>query len=177
MKHPPMQRPLTFAALACALAACTPSNAPERSGGAPVTGDTPASRTPATPVDATATRLTVYSGDYESLANAMPPQAGMPGYALVERPLHFDLKSGRNDLREAALPPSMDASAATLRAQSPGVTIEGQRYHTALSGTQDALAQSIGRKVTVEHTSGGAMRCRSRLIIFLKRRALSSVSL
>src|SRR5579862_2676300 len=33
------------------------------------------------------------------------------------------------------------------------------------------------RQRSEEHTSGGAIRCRSRPIIFLKRRALSSVSL
>ena len=164
MKHPPMQRPLTFAALACALAACTPSKAPDSTVAAPATDKPTAAPATAAP-DNSSTRLTVYSGDYESLSAAMVPQAGMPGYALVERPLHFELKSGRNDVRETALPLSIDASAATLRTQSPGVTIEGQRYTTALAGTQDALAQAIGRKVTVEHTSGGAKQTDSGVLV------------
>ncbi|MGO4782146.1 hypothetical protein AB4084_42320, partial [Lysobacter sp. 2RAB21] len=54
-----------------------------------------------------ATRLTVYSGDYESLANVRSASAGMPGYALVERPLRFELKRGGNSLSDKPLPPSM----------------------------------------------------------------------
>ncbi len=156
MKQSLMQHPLTFAALACALAACTPSKAPDNAAGSPTTTDKPTAAPAPAASDSTSTRLTVYSGDYESLSAAMAPQAGMPGYALVERPLRFELKSGSNDIRETALPISIDAGAATLRTQAPGVTIEGQRYTTALSGTQDALAHAVGRKVTVEHTSGGA---------------------
>lgn len=147
---------LAFAALAAGLlAAC---------GGAP-SGDRPAAASdpnaaakPAKPDHARdgALRLTVYSGDYEALANVRAPAAGMPGYALVERPLRESLKRGANALQEAPLPPSIDVEAATLTPRTPGVGVIAQRYVAAVSGAQNIMSGAIGRKVAVEHTSGGA---------------------
>lgn len=147
---------LAFAALAAGLlAAC---------GGAP-SGDRPAAAAdpnvaakpakPDAPGDG-ALRLTVYSGDYEALANVRAPAAGMPGYALVERPLREALKRGGNAMQEAPLPPSIDVEAATLTPRTPGVGVTAQRYVAAVSGAQNIMSGAIGRKVAVEHTAGGA---------------------
>ena len=149
-------RRYTLLALALALGACKPTNV------------TLPANSPATPPAAIAqtgngdaagqgdTRLTVYSGDYDALAERAAPGANMPGYALVERPLHYTLKAGSNAISAASVPPAMDVEAATLQPQTPGVTVESQRYIAALAGTQNVLAAAISHKVAVEHTSGGA---------------------
>lgn len=151
-----MHRPLSLLALACALTACSPD---ER---APDSAAPPPAATPAQPTDkgdaetSGVTRLTVYSGDYEALANAGAPAPGMPGYALVERPLHYTLKAGLNAVSATSVPPAMDVEAVTLRATTPGVDIESQRYIAPLSGTQDLVSKLVGQKITVEHTAGEA---------------------
>src|SRR5690606_34522335 len=108
------------------------------------------------PADAGITRLTIYSGDYDALAREEVARAGMPGYALVERPLHYTLKAGPNAVSATSVPPAMDVEAATLRAQSPGVTLESQRYVAPLSGTADVIARVLGQRIVVEHTAGNA---------------------
>ncbi|MFC3549896.1 DUF4139 domain-containing protein [Lysobacter cavernae] len=152
-----MKHPLSLLALACTLAACTQTGAPEpvadQARPAPTADEGDGQDVDAAP---NGTRLTIYSGDYEALATTAPPHAGMPGHALVERSLRYALKAGSNAISADSVPPSMDVEAATLRAQTAGVVIEGQRYVAALSGTRDVLAQAIGRKATVEHTAGGA---------------------
>lgn len=112
-----------------------------------------------------ATRLTVYSGDYETLANVRAASAGMPGYALVERPLRVALKSGANALQESPLPPSIDVEAAILTPQAPGVGVTAQRYVAAVSGAQNVMSSAIGRKVSVEHTAGGAKQTDSGVLL------------
>lgn len=150
---------LSFTTLAVSLlAACggAPSGAPPA---APANGnDTGAgARQARAPAAADgATRLTVYSGDYEALAGVRAASAGMPGYALVERPLRESLKRGANALQETPLPPSIDVEAATLTPRTPGVGVVAQRYIAAVAGAQNVMGAAIGRKVAVEHTSGGA---------------------
>ncbi|WP_394540788.1 DUF4139 domain-containing protein [Lysobacter enzymogenes] len=112
-----------------------------------------------------ALRLTVYSGDYEALANVRAASAGMPGYALVERPLRESLKRGANAMEESPLPPSMDVEAATLVPRTPGVGVTAQRYLAAVSGAQNIMSGAIGRKVAVEHTSGGAKQTDSGVLL------------
>lgn len=154
-----MNQPLRLLAPALAaglLAAC---------GGAP-SGDRPAAASGPQAADAKASkpspahdgalRLTVYSGDYEALANVRAASAGMPGYALVERPLRESLKRGANALEEAPLPPSIDVEAATLTPRTPGVGVIAQRYVAAVAGAQSIMSGAVGRKVAVEHTAGGA---------------------
>lgn len=151
-----MHRSLSLLAIACLLAACSAEQrSPDRD--APV----PAAQ-PAEPAgdggepEAGVTRLTIYNAGYEALATVDRPQPGMPGYALVERPLHYSLKAGPNAISATGVPPSMDAEAAILRPQSAGVGIESQRYIAPLAGTTDVTAQVIGQRITVEHTAGGA---------------------
>ncbi|MBA2237403.1 MAG: DUF4139 domain-containing protein [Lysobacter sp.] len=150
-----MHRPLSLFALACALAACSPERGPDASrplatakpAEAPVSGEK---------AEHGVTGLTVYSGDYEALGSVDSASAGMPGYALVARPLQYTLKSGRNAVSFGGVPPSMDVEAALLRPRSPGVTVESQRHVSALSGSGDVISQVLGQRVTVEHTVGGA---------------------
>ena len=152
-----MHRPLSLLALASALAACSPG---ER---APDAAEPPPAATPTRPAgtggeadEAGITRLTVYSGDYEALANTGVAAPGMPGYALVERPLHYTLKAGLNAVSATSVPPAMDVEAVTLRATTPGVDIESQRYIAPLAGTSDLIAKLVGQRITVEHTAGEA---------------------
>lgn len=146
----------TLLALACALVACTPSQVTPPAT-TPVGASATAPRTgadPAVPRDATG--LTVYSGDYEALAGQSTPAAGMPGYALVERPLRYELKAGGNAISADSVPPAMDVEAALLRPQTAGVTVQSQRFVAPLAGSRNVLATAVGHKVAVEHTSGGA---------------------
>lgn len=154
-----MNRPLSLLAVACLMTACTQSRTPDP---ARVTIAKPAP--PATndknrdPADNVAsTRLAIYSGDYAALTSpgiGSAPQ--MPGYALVNRPLHYRLKQGSNRISAGGIPPAMDVEAVTLRPQATGVTVASQRYVAPPSSTADVLAVAIGRKVAVEHTAGGA---------------------
>ncbi|UNK49451.1 DUF4139 domain-containing protein [Lysobacter sp. S4-A87] len=160
-----MKHPLSLLALACSLAACSGPKPPQATGDEGAAGSTAHPSAPSAPSpasqqaegdDAAQTRLTVYSGGYDQLANSDVPQAGMPGYALVDRRLDRALKQGENAIAADDVPPSMDVEAAALRPLTAGIGIVGQRYIAALSGTDDVLAQAIGNKVTVEHTAGGA---------------------
>lgn len=160
-----MHRSLSLLALACALAACSPKPAPGTS--EPLTASKP-TETPAkgekTP-ERGITRLTVYSGDYEALAGIELANIGMPGYALVVRPLHYELKAGSNAVSAAGVPPAMDVEAALLRTNAPGVNIESQRYIAALSGSRDVMSQVLGHRVSVEHTAGGAKQTDSGILL------------
>ena len=157
-----MKQPLSLLALAGALAAC--SAPPSGDGAAPSAAiDRPPAKAAAG--DGGSTKLTVYSGDYEALAGSHGASAGMPGYALVERPLQFALKSGRNAVSEQSLPPAMDIEAAVLQPQGAGVSVLGQRYVSAVAGAQNVIVVAIGRKVSVEHTAGGAKQTDSGVLI------------
>ncbi|MEH6416951.1 DUF4139 domain-containing protein [Pseudomonas sp. CGJS7] len=155
-----MQR-LSLIALAIALTACSAPPAEDgggKSAAAPAPGKDAADK-------AGATRLTVYSGDYESLANVSSASAGMPGYALVERPLRFALKRGANSVSDQPLPPSMDIEAAVLQPRGADVSVTGQRYIAPVSGAQNVIGVAIGRKVSVEHTAGGAKQTDSGVLL------------
>lgn len=106
---------------------------------------------------APATHLTIYSGDYEQLAaSGGMDAADAPGFVLVERRLGYALREGVNRISAQGLPRGMDAEAATLRPLGEGVEILAQRHVAPPQGAQDVLAVAKGRRVTVEHTSGGA---------------------
>lgn len=146
-------KPLSLTVLAIALTACSASPSGDRDSQPASTakaGDNGDAHSNG------ATRLTVYSGDYEALSRVRSASFGMPGYVLVERPLRFPLKRGSNSLSDQALPPSMDIEAAVLQPRTAGVSVNGQRYIAPVSGAQNVVGVAIGRKVTVEHTAGGA---------------------
>lgn len=150
-----MRHVLPLLALACAIAGCTRDQA---------TTPVDATKAPATRASASAgaggdsgTRLTVYSGGYEALSAGGDPRADtLPGFALVDRTLHESLKRGRNQLSASGLPRTLDIEAATLRPESAGIGVLAQRYVAPPSNAADVLAAAVGRKVSVEHTSGGA---------------------
>lgn len=151
-----MRRTLPFLAVAVALAACSgkPASDPEAAPPAAKPTPPPAS-TDANPESGT-TRLTIYSGDYESLSGDTLARAGMPGFALVERPLHYSLQSGVNSVSANGMPRSMDVEAAQLQPRSEGITLLSQRFVAPLSGTDEVIAQVIGQRIVVEHTAGTA---------------------
>lgn len=150
-----MRRASSLLALACCLAACSK--------------DAPDAPRPATPSPASAgkagdadksppagTRLTIYSGDYEQLASAdAGPGGGMPGYVLVDRTLQYALKAGSNRVSASDVPRAMDVEAATLKPLGDGLDVVSQRYLAPPAGSREMLAAAVGKRVTVEHTSGG----------------------
>ena len=158
-----MNRPLPMLAIACMLAACSPERAPE------VTQSLSPAKPAKAPAGETAehgvSALTVYSGDYEALAEIGRASVDMPGYALVTRPLQYTLKQGPNAIAAGGVPPAMDAEAALLRPQSPGVVVDSQRYVSALSGSSDVIGRVVGHRITVEHTVGGAKQTDSGILL------------
>ncbi|MCA1713924.1 MAG: DUF4139 domain-containing protein [Gammaproteobacteria bacterium] len=163
-----MNRPLSLLAVACLLAACSPPRPPGN--------DQVATSKPAPPADARAagnresngrvTRLSIYSGDYDAVTSReLRASSDMPGFALVDRPLHYALKRGSNRVSAAGIPPAMDIEAVTLRPQTDGVTVSSQRFVAPPAGTRDVLATAIGHKVAVEHTAGGAKQTDSGTLI------------
>ena len=155
-----MHRPLSLLASACLLAACSQPEPSEKAAAVKLPAEAAKrmkSDRPAGGSDTgSLTRLTVYSGDYDALGQTFQPMPGMPGYALVERPLRYTLSAGSNAVTATNVSPAMDVEAALLQPQSPSVGVMAQRYVGALSGTQDVLSRAIGMKIAVEHTSGGA---------------------
>lgn len=162
-----MHRPSTVLIVACLLVACSPSPAPGEAVVVQTPVQAPDPTTKASGANArapAAVELTIYSGDYAELAQTGENGRGMPGYALVQRPLTYALTAGGNAVA-ASVPPTMDVEAAMLRAERSDVTVTGQRYTPALTGTQDVVAQAVGRRVAVEHTSGGARQTDSGTLI------------
>ncbi|MFC7300470.1 DUF4139 domain-containing protein [Cognatiluteimonas weifangensis] len=167
MPSPLTTRPLPLALLACALAACSPSPAPDAAAPAAAPArPAPAAGNQADSTDANATRLTVYSGDYETLAaRGGAPAADMPGYALVDSTLHYGLKAGANTITLGHLPRALDIAAVSLRAADAGVAIQGQRYLAAPANAAAVIAVALGQRVAVEHTSGGAKQSDSGVLV------------
>lgn len=159
MTRLPPTRALTLLALACALAACSRSESPEPP--KPATAKpAPAPRSEAgsdqRELPGAGTRLTIYSGDYDQLANAgEPPGRYTPGFALVDSTLHYKLEAGANTITLAHLPRAIDSASATLRGNG-GVRVDAQRFLAPPAGAEAVLAAAIGQRVAVEHTSGGA---------------------
>lgn len=157
----------TTLALACAvtallLGACTADD-----------GDAPAAR-PAPPATAAEggdeqqapagnTRVTIYSGDYDVLAAGQG--GGQAGHALVQRDLRFELKAGANRVAIGEFPLGIDVAATSLRPATPGVTVGAQRFMAPLAGAQDVFARATGRRVAVDHTSGGARQTDSGILV------------
>jgi hypothetical protein len=154
-----MTRTFPLLLLACAVAACSRERAPEpakpaTAKPAPATDDDAGNA--ASPAPA-ATRLTIYSGDYDALAGQPPrAQAGMPGFALVETDLRYKLQGGANRITFDRLPRALDVASVILRAKAPANTVQGQRFLDPPGDAGSVLAGAVGHRVAVEHTSGGA---------------------
>ncbi len=151
-----MRRSLCFLSVAAALAACSGNQAPDATTPPPAAKATSAPSNAGSNPESGSTRLTIYSGDYESLSADTVPGVGMPGYALVERPLHYSLKAGVNSVAANGMPLAMDVEAAQLLPRTDGVTLQSQRFVAPLSGTEAVIAQVIGQRIVVEHTAGTA---------------------
>ncbi|HVR80629.1 MAG TPA: DUF4139 domain-containing protein [Luteimonas sp.] len=153
-----MKLPLSLLALACCLGACSQTRSPATSPAATAGPAAPAAGGSNDKAAAASTRLTVYSGDYDALAatNNFAPGNDTPGYALVDSQLHYALKAGSNVITLAHLPRAIDVAAVALRPIGAGITIDGQRYLAPPGNAAAVLAAAIGRRVAVEHTSGGA---------------------
>ncbi|WP_377003228.1 DUF4139 domain-containing protein [Coralloluteibacterium thermophilus] len=102
-----------------------------------------------------ATRLTVYSGDFEGVNNAYPGE-GMPGLALVSQTLRRQVPAGDGELAVTGLPRALDAGTVALAPQDGGVQVRGQRYEFALAGQEELLQRSIGRPIEVSYSTGGS---------------------
>lgn len=96
--------------------------------------------------------LTIYSGDYESVAQS-ETRSGGPGFALFESNIGFDLKSGDNDVSLGGLPRGMDSGSLVLRPEG-GAKIRGQRFDFAIAGHDELLRRALGQTITVEHAIG-----------------------
>ncbi|MEO6263396.1 MAG: DUF4139 domain-containing protein [Luteimonas sp.] len=163
-----MKRSLSLCALACALAACSqsrlPTSAPasvEQRVASPVAGDGGSAASASA-----STRLTIYSGDYDALSNSRGGDGGnVPGYALVDSRLHYALKAGSNVITLGKLPRALDVAAVALRPETTGVSIEGQRFLAPPGDAVAVLANARGRRVAVEHTSGGAKQTDNGILV------------
>jgi hypothetical protein len=140
-------------ALAAALAAC--NNAPDAPDAPPQRPVAPEPEATADGADAPEPRagshLTVYSGDYAQLAGG-----GSGGYAQVRSELTYALQAGANSIAVGDLPRGVDVAAVSLDPATEGVTVGAQRFIAPFDSADAVLSRAIGRRVAVEHTSGGA---------------------
>ena len=162
-----MKRSLTPLALACALTACTVAgctdDAPRDKPARPAPPATPAEAGGEQQSPAGNSRLSIYSGAYDALAAGHG--GGETGYALVQRDLHFQLNAGANSVAIGELPHGIDVAATSLRPLTPGVTVGAQRFVAPLGGADQVFARAIGRRVAVEHTSGGARQTDNGILV------------
>src|SRR5690606_41833119 len=76
--------------------------------------------------------------------------------APVSPALHFELRAGRNGVAVKDLPQAIAVAASSLRPATSGVTVGAQRLLAPLAGAGRVSSRAIGRRVAVDHTSGGA---------------------
>lgn len=108
-------------------------------------------------------QLTIYSGDFESVTQS-EGQPGGPGFALVDRRVGFDLKSGQNIVSLDGLPRALDASSVVLKPPT-GVRVRGQRFDFALAGQDELLRRALGQPVIVEQSVGNERQSYSGTLI------------
>jgi len=96
--------------------------------------------------------LTIYSGDYESVSQSEASPGG-PGFALFERKIGFDLKSGDNDVSLDGMPNGMDSSSLILKPDG-SAKVRGQRFDFAIAGQDELLRRALGQTVIVEQAVG-----------------------
>ena len=100
--------------------------------------------------------LTVYSGDFEAVAQS-EARPGGPGFALVERRLSYLLKAGDNRVALDGLPRAADASSIVLRPFG-GAQVAGQRFDFAVASQDELLRRAVGQQVEVEQSLGNERR-------------------
>ena len=104
------------------------------------------------PAHAADNTLTVYSGDFDAVAQS-EGQPGGPGCALLERRIGFDLKAGDNDASLGGLPYALDSSSVMLKPLG-AASVRGQRFDFAIAGQDELLRRAIGQTVSVEQSVG-----------------------
>lgn len=116
-----------------------------------------------TPADAADRQLTVYSGDFDAVAQseAMP---GGPGFALYGERIGFTLQAGANQVALGGLPLALDSSSVLLR-PGAGVSVRGQRFDFAVASQDELLRRAIGQTVTVEQSVGDARQSYSGTLV------------
>ena len=100
--------------------------------------------------------LTVYSGDFESVAQS-EAMAGGPGFALVQRRMSWSLKAGENRVGLDGLPRAIDASSIVLRPLG-NARVAGQRFDFAVASQDELLRRALGQEVVVEQSVGNERR-------------------
>lgn len=112
-----------------------------------------ASQPAAAQSEAQGATITLYSGDYETLAagNAGFPA---PGFALVRETFAADLQRGSNAVTRTGFPASIDSAAVQLLPQGSGVDVSSQRFDFALADQDELLRRSIGKQITVVQAVG-----------------------
>ena len=116
------------------------------------------------PASASDGSLTIYSGDFESVAQS-EGQPGGPGFALVERRVGFELKSRENQVQLAGLPRAIDASSVVLQPGDGDVSVRDQRFDFAMAGQDELLRRALGQPVIVEQAVGSARQSYSGTLV------------
>lgn len=98
------------------------------------------------------THLTVYSGGYGQVTAGRPDQ----GYALVRSESRYALQAGANAVTIGGLPRGIDVAAVGFQPLEQGVTVGAQRFIMPFDDLEGVLTRALGRRVAIEHTSGGA---------------------
>jgi hypothetical protein len=112
---------------------------------------------------AAAPKLTVYSGDFDSVAQSTPMPGG-PGFALYESDIAFDLAAGDNVESLAGLPTALDAGSVRLKPRGDA-RIRGQRFDFAIAGQDELLRRAIGSTITVEQDVGGTRQSHTGVLL------------
>jgi hypothetical protein len=102
---------------------------------------------------ASATQLTIYSGDFDTIAQSFPGQ-GMGGFALVRETHRFALADGANELSLSGLPAAIDATGVRFAAGDARHRVTGQRFNFALADQSELLRRALGEIVSVTQSVG-----------------------
>ncbi|MBB5209414.1 DUF4139 domain-containing protein [Chiayiivirga flava] len=114
-----------------------------------------ASHAAAAQADTRGATITLYSGDYETLA-AGHGGVPAPGFALVRDTFDASLQRGNNEITRSGFPASIDSAAVQLLPQGSGVAVASQRFDFALADQDELLRRSIGKQITVVQAVGTA---------------------
>ena len=106
----------------------------------------------ASPAQAEAPRLTIYSGDYDAVLQSGGQTSGA-GLAHYQARLAWDLRAGDNEVRLGSLPATLDVGSVRLEPLG-GARVRGQRFDFALAGQHELLQRAIGQPVQVEQAVG-----------------------
>lgn len=100
-----------------------------------------------------ATQLTIYSGDFDTIAQSFPGQ-GMSGFALVRESRRFALTNGANEVSLSGLPVAIDAAGVRFAPSDDKVRVTGQRFNFALADQAELLRRALGESVSVTQSVG-----------------------